>query len=251
MQNLEEFKAWSRREGYAGTAVLVGLVSLAALYHFASRGQYLRFACYPGSGIAFPPQLLTYPFAGSIATDSQLVGFVLLAMWLFSIGKLVERDFGTERFAAIWVIATLSMAMCHWIGSAIAGGTLPIMGPFLPTMALTGVWAGRNPEAKMMFYGILPLGSKAILGIGAALIILNTGIPAIPVGVMDCVPMLVGFYYGVRSAGGNMGVGVFRSRQKRATTRGQVLYDDSYFDDVRRREREREEQERLRKLLGE
>jgi hypothetical protein len=105
---------------------------------------------------------------------------------------------------------------------------------FLP---LTGYWLGwATVIMDLLLYGAgAPVvGVLACVHLGGAALFASDRLPYLPYGSGDYRP------------GRKVKV-----NEKEAVGRGQVRYDQTYFDEVKRREKEREEQERLKKLFGE
>jgi membrane associated rhomboid family serine protease len=253
MGMIQDFKAWSRREGTALTIGLLVTLSLTNLYFMVNRFVGIEWVAYPGSGFQKPWRLLTYPWAFIGDSGSSLIWFVFLMLWLYMIGSSVEKDIGTARMAILWFVATLLGALCNALGVTITKGFSPMIGPMLPIAALSVLWCTRNPTATIRIYMIIPIMAKWLGWFIVAGTVISYGSSKPLVGVLDCVPLLVAYLFASnRIPGLSYGPSqVFQATQKQATTRGQVMYDQSYFDEVKRRETEREEQARLKKLLGE
>lgn len=253
MAAMRDFKGWSNREGSAVTTLLVASISITALYFFSCRYEGAEYVGYHGVGASRPWTLVTYPWSQLILSGVSILGFIFLMIWFYSIGRAVERDVNSKKFAVIWVVATLVGALSNWAGSYLAKGFWPLTGPALPIAAISIIWCTRNPSAEMRVYMVIPITGKWLGFIIVGLVLLGFGRDAPLVGILDCVPVALAFAYASnRLPGLAYGAGgVYKAKQKEATTRGQVMYDQSYFDDVKRREIEREERERLKKLLGE
>jgi len=125
---------------------------------------------------------------------------------------------------------------------------------------VTIVWCTRNKSTTVMLWGFVPLSGVWLGWITAILDLLLYGYPNPPIGFLACVHLVGAYFFAADRIpflpyAGAGGASMFGNRakaeKKEATTRGQVRYDQSYFDEVRRREQERSEQERLKKLFGE
>ena len=250
---VEEFKTWSRREGYAVTAILVVTLTLSTLYFFVSQFQGIEYLAYAGARLTKPWTLFTYPWGALLGTGGGLLAFVFLMVWLFWVGRKTEQDIGPTKMAILWFAFTMTGAVFNWLAVEMTRVNSPLLGPMVPVMAITGVWAARNPRSIVRIDGIIPVEARWLGVLAAVLLVFATGIQHPLIGLLDCVPMALGALYAMdRLPGIRYGAGrVYESKQKKATTRGQVMYDEAYFDDVKRREKERAEQERLRKLFGE
>lgn len=253
MGTIDEVKAWSRRDGTPVTMLLVATISLSNLYFFASKYQGFEYVTYAGRGILRPWALLTYPWAYLTTSGAGIIGFALLMFWLYWIGRSVERDIGPQKMAAFWFSATLIGALCNWIASYWTFTLTPLMGPSLPIAAVTILWCTRNPNATVHVYMVIPVAAKWIGWMVVAFVLISFGNRYPLFGLLECVPLALAYFYGSnRIPGLPYGAGgVYKLTKKEATTRGQVMYDQSYFDEVKQRETERAENERLKKLLGE
>jgi len=253
MGMIEDFKGWSRREGSAVTTLLVISLGLTALYLSINKFQGIEFIGYAGAGIAKPWTLLTYPWAPLIETGRGLVGSIFLMIWLYWIGRSVERDLSPSKMAGFWFAVTLAGALGNWVGMSATRVFAPLLGPEIPIAALTILWCTRNPSHTIRVYMVIPVTGKWIAWITVACVLVGYGYEVPLMGIVDCIPLFLAYLYAAnrlpRLAYGSGGV--YQATQKEATTRGQVMYDQSYFDEVKRREKEREERERLKKLLGE
>ncbi len=101
-------------------------------------------------------------------------------------------------------------------------------------------------------YCILPITGKWLGWITVGMVVFYFGHAAPIVGGFAAIPLAIAYAYASDRIP-RLAYGVERRikiNEKEATTRGQVRYDQTYFDEVKRRERERAEQERLKKLFG-
>jgi len=252
MGALDDFKAWSRREGNPVTVLLIATMSLVGLYFFASRYQGVERIVYAGMGLDRPWTLLTYPWASLMASGMGLVFFIVLMVWFFWVGKTVEQDIGSPKMLLLWLAATFAGALSNWAGVAISHRFSILYGPLIPIAVITVAWCTRYPAREIRVYGVIPVTGRW-LGLIITVAVLLYFAQTVPIiGVTNCLPLLLGFAFALnRIPGMAYGSGVtFRTTEKSATTRGQVMYDQTYFDDVKRREQERADRERLKKLFG-
>ncbi len=263
---VENVREWTKRNSAPVTVGLViSLVGVSLVLWF-TRMQGINQLWLANSPSTPLWTYLTYPWAYMPLADGlQLLCFVCLLYWMIQVGGSVERDIGSARFAGFWVAATLVPGIVMMLGAGLChlaigpfGHLPPLSAPWLPESALTLVWCVRNRTTNVMLFGFLPI-SGFWLGWGtvaATCLIFGAGAPVL--GVLACVHLGVAALYALDripnlpySAGATALWGrKVRVNEKEATTRGQVRYDDTYFEDVRRREKERAEQERLKKLFG-
>lgn len=229
-----------RAKDSPATTAIVALVAIGTLVTL-SRGW---------SGIAFvtetanrqPWTALTYPFA------ADLISAIVNGFTIWSFGRSVESDVGSARMAAFAAIATVLAAVGVHIGAAILGVQGLLAGPWMLAASMLLAWSVRYPNmpVRLMFLmevqgkwlGILAVGFTLVaarpyeLGLFAALALVFVW--AFAAGKLSLFP------YG-RPLGD--------VRRDRAGPRGVRAPRPDYFDDVKRREKEREERERLRKLF--
>ena len=216
---------------------IVGLVSLRTVVGLALND--------PG---ARPWGLLTYPFAiDPLGSSFGIISLIFLVLILLQFGATVESEMGTGRVAAFWAVVTLLFAL---IASALGIG---LAGPWLPSAALIVAWCARNRTARIMLYGILPISGVWLAALTAIGVSLGYGRVGGGFGLAMLVPLGLAWAFASDrlplpySAARAERTG--RGRTKLTTVRGGQMYGEEYFEDVKTRELEREERERLRKLF--
>ena len=217
--------------GHALTAKRYGLTGLSITLH-----GFGGFAT--SSGNRSPRQALTISLAGPGATFA-LGLLCLLVGWR----SMEASVFGSEAFRQAFLVHTLGR-------TNILLGFLNLI-PVLPWdggQALQAVLAHRMPEFKAMRVA-------AHVGLAVASLLLVYGIFEggffglfALVGLLTC--------YGTLASSGGIRFGeIFADRRHRkemeAVRKREEARQAAYLDDVKDRERERSEKERLRRLLGE
>jgi hypothetical protein len=123
---------------------------------------------------------------------------------------------------------------------------------------LTVAWCFRNAGQSVNLYGILPIRAPWIAAITAASLLFSYGAVNPLLGLLAVAPLFVAMLFaqnklpiafGAGRSSGGFGFGGATSKKKVHATRAQAQYDEAYYDDVLRREQERDERERLRKLF--
>jgi hypothetical protein len=257
---IEDITGWTRKNGAPFTVLLVASFVVSSLIlwltHFKGVDQILLVS----SPLSPLWTFVTYPWAYMPLADGlSLMFFVFLMFWLLQVGASVEREMGTLRFMCFWFGATALAGVVMVVGATLFHTKVGVMAPYLPESAVTILWCVRNKQTSVMMFGFLPL-SGFWLGwatVVSDLLLYGAGAPVL--GVLACVHLGVAyliaadkvpfFPYAGSDSGFRTGKRI-RPNQKEATTRGQVQYDQTYFDEVKRRETERSEQERLKKLFG-
>lgn len=193
---------------------------------------------------AKPWTLLTYPFGSSPAS---FVSVLFSGLWLWSIGGAVEADLRASRYLAAWLTFTLLGSLAILLGAAVLKSQGVLFGPLIPIAALTVVWGTRNPQVMVRLMFVLPVTGMWVAFIAAGIVLFDMGAgPGGPaMGLFACVPLLAAWAF---ASGRVPGLYYGSSSPKRKAWKPQEK-DDRFFDDVRRREKERDERERLRKLF--
>jgi membrane associated rhomboid family serine protease len=259
MAVFDEINKWLRTRAAPFTVTLLGSLVASSILVSATRLKGLESLVLATGSISHPWSFLTYPWVYMpFGNGMALLVAVFLMIWLFQVGADVEREMGTFRFAAFWFAVILIGAVSLCITASAASERFVVVGPYLPLAALTVAWSVRNRSSVVMLYGVIPISGKFFGWAAAVLILIMFGASTLPLGVAACVPLFAAYLFaddripalsfattGIRLPGRRI-----RPNQKEATTRGQVMYDQAYFDDVKRREIERAERERLKKLFG-
>lgn len=233
----------------AQSPATMGLVmSLAAAFLAAwlmANGQTMESLAF----LAAPLRLwtfLTYPLAFPPGGGGFLY-LVLECFWLFMIGTQLERWLRPAGLlVSFFGYAALSAALA-WLVHLTSGADFVLSGPLLPVASLTCVWAGRNPDSPILLFGIIPLAAKWIALLLALGALFAYGIGAPAVGVAVALPCLLAWFQGRRR------VSLFERQKTVVTGRGQRAKSETEFDafmkKVKDKEKERDEREKLRKLL--
>lgn len=234
------------RSGRAATYSLIGLLGVAYVLAWLTKAPVF------GPGMAFdgnwshPWTAITYPFA-SLGIGSNLFWELLLLMWLYWIGTDLERAIGAAKLFAFFFGATVLGAACVNLAWLLTNHiNYPLAGSIIPIGALTVAWGTRNPTACVRLWMVIPITGKwiAILEVGLVLFAVGDGNPA--AGVFALVPLALAWAF----AGGRLpGFSSVRRSQTPPSAKATERMSDSYYDDVRRREKDRAERERLRKLF--
>lgn len=235
-----DLKGWAARQRAPFTLFLVASLGVAALLAWLTQGRTaVPLALLPGH----PWGLLTYPWAFSpLAQPLGLLFFLFFVAFLFQTGATVEGAMGTPRFAAFWAAFTLLPAL---VALSIRH---PLAEPYLPASAVIVAWCARNQGATVGFWGI-PMGTRALAGIVAAMELFSYGAASPLSGLLLVLPLGLAWAFGAGRLPIPFSAAASRKRAPETVVKGGTKYDDAYYESVRRREVEREEQERLRKLF--
>jgi hypothetical protein len=167
-------------------------------------------------------------------------------LWLYWVGSSIERTDGplglVKAFFGFTVLASVLVAPA----SLAMGRPVLLAGGWLPVSALTCVWCARNPTATIRLMAVIPVSGKVLAVITAVttLIVYGSGAPV--AGLLATVPCAVGWAVGGGRIGRRRTGTIVSGRGNRAQSPQEF---DRFISQVRKREQEREERERLRKLF--
>ncbi len=188
-----------------------------------------------------PWTFLTYPYVGMGSFAILLFG----ALWLWGIGGALERDLGSKRLAGLWILFAALSGACVWAGAGMLGERAVLLGPAAPIAAVTVMWGTRNPSARVMLLFVLPITGKWLAWLSAAFVIFGTEPPTL--APFAALPLALAYFLAAeRMPISPSGAG---SKSGKSFVRGTGFYSKDYFEDVDRRKRAREEQEKLKKLF--
>jgi membrane associated rhomboid family serine protease len=239
------FRDFRQAAGRSGTPVTVLLVVLIVFGFLASWfwafGTLGALPFQTDYSLSRPWTFFTYPFCFG---PGEILAVIFSCLWLWGVGGIVEREEGSARFAAIWLIASVLSALGIWFGSAILNQPTTLYSPWTPLAALTVIWGTRHPNDPVRFMFVLCITARWVAWISAALVVFGTQPPQM--APFAAISLLVAYLYAARK------IPTFSPRRKSDSfVRGAGRYTTDYFEDVRRREKDREERERLRKLFEE
>lgn len=197
-----------------------------------------------------PWGVLTYPFS-STGNGLGLFWFLLALYWLFWVGTSAEGDLGTPKFVAFFFVASILAAAFIWLGIALLGLAArgPVLGGLeLPIAALTVAWGVRHLHESILLFAVIPVPGWLLAWLTVALTLFGFGsmFGAPVMGVFACLHLGAAWLFASnRIPALEYGRGSSRERQLKATER----MNKPYYEDVRKREQERADRERLRKLF--
>lgn len=196
----------------------IGLIALGSvpflLAWFGLKQLVDWFALAPVLALARPWTLLLYPLA-DVGNGSAIIGVLFLSYWLYMIGSSLEKEIGTGLLAAATGILTLAGGLAWWLGGSL----------MMPAAVQMAKWLAVLTAVVVLF----------ISGSGAPLM-----------GVFALLPLLLAFLYATNRIPG-LKFGATVADVKSSKKQRQEF--DNYMNDVYKREQEREERERLRRLF--
>jgi len=226
-----------------GTTALVVALAICYLLIWMRVGleQFSYLLFHTDTALQKPWSFFTYPFT---SIGPQFIGLIFLCWWLWGIGGTVERDLGTGKYLIVWFLFAGLCAFGGFIGARILGVGGTLVGAWTPVAALTVIWGTRNPTAVTLLMFVIPISGKWLAWISAGLVFFSTPDPRLAIFV--AAPLALAYLFAANKI-------PFAPYSKYALPSGATMkherYDKSYYEDVRKREKEREEREKLRKLF--
>lgn len=245
MALMRDFQSQARRHGAPVTVAIILIAAANFLASWVSQGGAwnVLLVFLARNFPALPWTALTYPFAATM----DIIGLLLMGYWLWVIGAMVERELGTVIYSIFFALMTLIPALMMWVGYLALGALTPLAGLYLPVAAITIAWATRYPETTMLFMMVFPIKAKWLGWITAVLIVFSFGMGNPVLGFLAAFHLLLAYLYAANKIPGVVwGKHGFVPKKQTWLPREK---DDRYLDDVKRRETERAERERLRKLF--
>lgn len=222
--------------GFIGLLVVSFVVSW--LFQDATLFKLLSFSTLTAG--SQPWTFLTYPFDGSIG----IFGILCAAIWMSSVGGQVEQDLTAPKYLAVILAFVALCPLFVLLGSLIMGETGYMFGPLVVIECVTIMWATRAPLAVVKVFGILPVQARWLGVLGAAFIFFSA-----PPKIAPFLLIPLGLIWAFADNRLPIRYGKPRGKTPTETYRKHWKEDENYFSDVKRREKEREERERLRKLF--
>lgn len=190
---------------------------------------------------AKPWSVLTWPiaFGGALGFMGVLFG----AIWLYQVGHQVEQDLGSPKYAITMLSLTLAGAFCMLIGGFIFSANAPLFGAYPLIAAVTVMWATRNPNSIVTLI-IFPIKAKWLVWVSAGIVFFSTLPQFAP---FAAAPLALAWALADNRLPIRYGMPAPKTPTKQY--RKHWREDEGFHDDVKRRETQREERERLRKLF--
>jgi membrane associated rhomboid family serine protease len=230
------------------TPVSIGYFTLLVLAYFgttATNGEVASKLAFPTT-FTQPWGILTFPFAvqGGGGGLASLILTLILTMFFIT---QVERTMGSMKTLTLWIGCVLAMALFVTIGAKLCEVPWVISSREPVILALFALYVGQFKRTSASILGAGGIQIEIILLIFTVIAYLPyLDLPKGAIfGLFAIAPTGIGYWgsdFFVRSR-----VGKTADRTRVADKRD--LRPDSYFEEARRREKEREERERLRKLF--
>ncbi|HVL38342.1 MAG TPA: hypothetical protein VM328_03020 [Fimbriimonadaceae bacterium] len=234
-----------RQHGAPVCALLIGAWVVSFLAAWFTGGGFLPHLTFmTGDAGSEPWTFLSYPLV--VPPDvNGFISLIFLGFWMWNIGGLVERELGSARFGIFVAVFTLACSISLLIGATLLSRFGFLYGGWFIASACTVVWGTRYPNQQAMFMLLLPIQARWLAIISVALVFFGTEPKELaPFAAFPLLAVHVyarGRFPGLSYGGGTTAA----SSPYKKDSAG----DKRYFEEVRRREQERAERERLRKLF--
>ncbi|HZH97979.1 MAG TPA: rhomboid family intramembrane serine protease [Fimbriimonadaceae bacterium] len=250
MSFVRDFRASASKHNAPGTvALIVAFIAFFLLeWSRVAAEQLVMLLFFTTDAHLRPWSFLTYPFVGGAPS---LIGLVFLCWWIWGIGGTVEKEVGTLRYIAAFFIFAVLCAAGIWIGASALGTHTMLSWGWTPVAAITIMWGTRHPETTILLMFVLPIKAKYVAWLSAGLVFFGTRHPML--APFAAAPLALAYFYAADKLPlpYNSGTTWGEKKEQKTKTRIHIQNEEKYFNDVRRREKDREERERLRKLFEE
>ena len=226
----------------ATTGLIVAMIGCAVLIWMKIGSQFFNDFIFVNSlALAHPWSFLTYPF---FTSASNTVGLLFLCLWLWGIGGSVERDLGSVKYLLVFFAFTALCALGLLIGGKVLNIEGSMAGGWTAVAAITIMWGTRNPNQTVLLMFVIPIQGKWIAWLAGVIVFFGTVPQLAPFAVA---PLILAYYF----AANRLPFAPYSKSDLKFTGAAKTTerYNRAYYDEVRKREKEREERERLRKLF--
>lgn len=179
---------------------------------------------------------------------SEPIGAVLNGFTLWTFGRTLERELGSSKYAIFCVVVALLAAIGVQMGAILLGKPGFLAGAWPVAASVILAWSVRYPRTPVKLMFIADIEGRW-LGFLAVALLLGAARP-FELSLFTALALVFTWAF----ASGKIGFFPYGRpledvKKSRTFGRGMQPPRDNYFDEVKRREKEREEKERLRKLF--
>jgi membrane associated rhomboid family serine protease len=192
------------------------------------------------TGLSRPWSFITYPFIGHVGPNAA-IEVVFVCMWLWGIGGSVERDLKPAKYLGVWFIFSVLCASALLIAALLLHIHGDLYGAWIPVSAITVIWGTRNPTATILLMFVIPIQGKWLAWLSAALVFFSTEPQLAP---FAAAPLFLAYLFAANKIPFALYTAGYAPAAKKTER-----YNKSYYEEVRKREKEREDRDRLRKLF--
>lgn len=237
---------WLKKQDSPVVLSICGLiVAMSIVFFFVGTGAADALSFGP-TWLSKPWSIFTYPFVYfGLSGPLSILFLVFLIAWMLFVGRSLEQVYGSAKFAAIWVIATVLPAALLYAGMLLLKKGDLVYGPMLPLGAVSVMWACRNREARIMLY-FIPVNGRILGWITALLVLVSYGSASPVLGLLAIL------HLGLASLVADdkiPGIRLVAPLHVREVSKAEKIRQETVLADVARREFERSEKDRLRELF--
>jgi hypothetical protein len=189
--------------------------------------------------------LFTYPF--SFILDR--VFWFALALWvLFQFQRDLERRIGSGGVLAFFFAVTFLGGLGFFVGTQLFPHPQAFLSLNLPLDVIVFTWCLVNPGSQIMLFAVIPIPTRVLMWLCVAALIIEHGWMSPLVGFFAALPLPLAWLYATDRIP-FLRFGAVPDLTPKREAKKQAKEFGHFMDDVKRRERERAEKERLRKLF--
>lgn len=227
-----------------GAWTLIGLTAVPFLLAwFGARGILVPLALVPEAFLAQPWTALTYPLS-STGNGREILFVFITCWWLSMVAGALEA-----RLKTAGLLAASGMLLLVSAGAFVLSGflvpTSALAGTSLLIGALTVLWGVQNKDHQVLLMFVIPIKAIWLAAVTAVIVLFGYGTTHPVAGLFALIPLAVAYVWGSGLVKLPKPDGIKEAKAKKK----QSADFDNFMDDVRRREKEREEKEQLRRLF--
>ena len=192
-----------------------------------------------------PWTLFTYPFGANMGA---VLWFALGCWIIYQFLSDLERRLGNLGTALFFFVVTFLGGLGYFIGTRIFGPSMIPPSLNLPVEVVVFTWCLVNPTAQILLFAVIPVPTRVLMWLCAAAVVIEQGWGNPWVGLLAGLPLLAVWPYATDRVP-FMKFGQVPDLTEKKQQKRQDQSFDRFMSDVKRREHERAEKERLRKLF--
>lgn len=230
-----------------GLVITILLVFLINWFTVANGAPlYRALALETGAFASKPWTLLTF---GVNNSPAAIFAVFCTLLWLFMVGGQVERELGLRNYLLSF-FGFGALGGLFVLGAAAVASPIVLAGTAIPLGAITMLWGARNRSQTIMFFGIIPMSALVLCVVTGAMVFLSLGFGNPLAGVAGVLPLVLAWFWASDKLPVRYPVASFTSSGMSAKEkkREQARFN-AYMEDVRAKEQERREKDRLRELF--
>ncbi len=229
------------RRAWSPAVVLPALLVLGWFLSFFITDAWAAVAALPfGPGAVFIWKFVTYPLVFERGAILSLLFSGLVAYWT---ANALTARLGAVGTWKAWLLAS-ALGGVLWLMGGLLSGAVALFGPNLPLAAFLCLWAAWNKSAKVMLFMIIPVPAPLIAAVSVLGVLVSFGMQNPLAGVLPALVPVAYWLYG----DGKLKLPGFATQAGRSDKR-RTMNLQAHVDEAKRREIEREERERLRRLF--